>query len=320
MNRFRSRVILDTDIGTDIDDSWALAMLLRCPELDPCLVATASGDTTYRAHLAGAILSAGGRGDIPIAIGPSGALPAELPPGLAGRPQAGLADSYDLARHPGGVQSDGVQALVDAIMSSSEPVTLIAIGPLTNVAAALEREPRIVENARLVAMAGSLRPSLLDPTGGQPEYNVMVDVPAARTALGAGWEVTITPLDSCGAVVLDGDRYRRLALADDPLIDTVLGTYAEWDARAIEPEVPEADGYSPGMSASRSTILFDTVAIYLAYSEALLKMEILSISVEADGSTTEAEDASEVRVATECVLEPFLDHLTDRLLSSNPAR
>ena len=52
-------VILDTDLGTDIDDSWAIAYMLKCPELDVKLITTATGDTTYRAKLCAGLLSAG---------------------------------------------------------------------------------------------------------------------------------------------------------------------------------------------------------------------------------------------------------------------
>jgi inosine-uridine nucleoside N-ribohydrolase len=55
-------VILDTDIGTDIDDTWALAMLTRCPELEPRLVVTATGDTTYRARFVAGMLQSAGNG------------------------------------------------------------------------------------------------------------------------------------------------------------------------------------------------------------------------------------------------------------------
>ena len=62
-------VILDTDIGTDIDDTWALAFLLKCPELDVKLITTASGDTFERAKIVAKILEIAGRTDIPIGLG-----------------------------------------------------------------------------------------------------------------------------------------------------------------------------------------------------------------------------------------------------------
>ena len=63
-------VILDTDIGSDIDDTWALAMLMRCPELDLKMVLTETADTTYRAALTAKFLTVAGRDDVPIAIAP----------------------------------------------------------------------------------------------------------------------------------------------------------------------------------------------------------------------------------------------------------
>ena len=117
-------VILDTDIGSDIDDTWALAMLLRSPELDLKLVLTDTGNTTYRAQVAAKVLQAAGRTDIPIGIGlhtydETGA----QEPWVAG---------YTLDAYPGPIHTDGVAALIKTIMSNPEPVTLICIGPVPN--------------------------------------------------------------------------------------------------------------------------------------------------------------------------------------------
>ena len=62
-------VILDTDIGFDVDDVWALAFLLRCPELDIKLITTDTGDTHYSAKIVAKLLQIAGRTDIPIGIG-----------------------------------------------------------------------------------------------------------------------------------------------------------------------------------------------------------------------------------------------------------
>ena len=62
-------VILDTDIGGDIDDTWALSMLLKCPELDPKLVVSDSGDTHYRSRLAAKLLEVAGGTDVPVGTG-----------------------------------------------------------------------------------------------------------------------------------------------------------------------------------------------------------------------------------------------------------
>jgi inosine-uridine nucleoside N-ribohydrolase len=297
-------VILDTDIGTDIDDTWALAMLTRCPELDLRLVTTASGDTTYRARIVAGILAAAGREDVAIGVG----IPTELPkdvPAKMWRPQAPYADEIDLDSYSGAVHADGVAALVDCVLSSSEPVTIITIGPVTNVAVALATEPAIAERARVVGMLGSVRSSgpFSDKAG--PEYNVLCDVSACRALFAAPWNVTITPLDTCGWISLAGDRYAAVRDSDDRLLTDVMRNYRAWSNVVGWEEFEE-----------KTTTLFDTVAVYLAYDESLLEIEQLPIHVEDDGSMTVAAGSPELRVATSWHdQDAFTDHLLERLVN-----
>ena len=142
-------VILDTDIGSDIDDTWALAMMLKSPELDVKLVVSDTGNTRYRAKIIAKMLEAGGRTDVPVGIGVNFN-------DKSGR-QGAWVEGYDLANYPGTVHEDGVDALIQTIMNSPEPVSLICIGPVPNIGAALEREPKIAKNARFVGMHGSIR-------------------------------------------------------------------------------------------------------------------------------------------------------------------
>jgi inosine-uridine nucleoside N-ribohydrolase len=295
-------VILDTDIGTDIDDTWALAMLLRCPELDLRLVTTATGDTEYRARIVAGLLAAGGRSDVPIGIG----IPTELPksvPAQMRRAQLAYAEGIDLKAHEGSVLEDGVDALVRCVMTASERVTILTIGPLTNIASALAVEPSIATRARIVGMLGAVRNH--GPFGDEPrpEYNVRVDIAACRSVIAADWEVTITPLDTCGWITLEGDRYAAIRDSDDPLLSEVIENYRTWSG---------SKGYR-GFDHT-STALFDTAAVYLGYDESFLEIERLPISVEEDGRTTVAESGADLRVATGWKdRDAFTDHLLERL-------
>src|SRR5262245_6008064 len=112
----RIPVVLDTDIGDDIDDTFALLMLARSPELDLRLVVTDFGDTHYRARLSAKLLEAMGRSDVPIGVG--------IRQGTGGGAQGEWLGDYTLARYPGRVHDDGVQALIDAVMSAKETVTI----------------------------------------------------------------------------------------------------------------------------------------------------------------------------------------------------
>ena len=95
-------VILDTDIGGDIDDTWALVLLLKSPELDCKLVTTCTGDTTYRARVVAKLLETAKRADIPIGIGPAQKGDRQ--------PQGEWVRDYDLSSYPGTVHADGAGA------------------------------------------------------------------------------------------------------------------------------------------------------------------------------------------------------------------
>jgi inosine-uridine nucleoside N-ribohydrolase len=285
-------VILDTDIGTDIDDTWALAMMLKSPELDVKLIVSDSGDTRYRAKIVARMLEIGGRTDIPVGIG----IPLENAP----RPQAPWVEGYDLSSYPGLVQEDGVGAIVDVVMGLPERVTLIGIGPVPNIAAALAREPEIARRARFVGMHGSVRRGYGGSEEVSAEYNVARYPMACQRVFTAPWDVTITPLDTCGIVRLMGKKYRAVRDCDDPLVQAVIENYRTWA------KGPDAE--------TQSSVLFDTVAVYLAFSEELLTMEELGIRVTDDGYTVIDDQAKKIKCATEWKDVPaFEDFLVQRL-------
>ncbi|MBN2151635.1 MAG: nucleoside hydrolase [Candidatus Lokiarchaeota archaeon] len=289
---------MDTDIGTDIDDSWALGLLLKSThELDFKLVTTATQDTPYRAKIVARMLEIAGRTDVSIGIGPRTS-------DKAG-PQNPWVLDYDLTSYPGTLREDGVAALVDAIMSSDGQITLVTIGPLTNVALALKQEPRIASKARVVAMLGSIRAGY----GGQPvpvpEYNVVQDVAACEAVLTAPWEVTLAPLDTCGTVVLDGERYAALTRSTDPIVEAVIENYETWNFARGQTTRPV-----------KSSVLFDTVAVYLAIAGGLANVERVEIAVDDSGRTREVTGGKACRCATSWRdFGAFLDWLVARLLA-----
>lgn len=294
----RIPVILDTDIGTDIDDTWALAMLLKSPELDLKLVVTDTGNTTYRAKVAAKMLEIGGRTDVPVGVGTH----------LADEtgPQEPWLAGYELSDYPGIVHPDGVGALIETIVRSPDPITLICIGPVPNVGAALEREPGIAERARFVGMHGSVRLGYDGSKKVSAEYNVLTDPRACQVAFAAPWDVTITPLDTCGLVHLKGKKYRAVRDSNDPLIQALIENYRIW-AKHVRSTRVDAE--------KRSSTLFDTVAVYLAFCEELLVMEPLGIRVTDDGYTVIDDQAKAINCAVAWRdLAAFEDFLVERLV------
>ena len=292
-------VILDTDIGSDIDDTWALALLLKSPELDLRLVTVVSGDTAHRAALAAKMLTIGGRTDVPIGIGLGSPADFDI------WPQMEWVADYNLDTYAGRVESDGVEAMIRTIMDSPETIDVIAIGPLTNIAAAASREPRILEKTRIVGMQGSLRRGYGGSKIPVPEYNIRFDVAAAKAVFAAPWTISITPLDTCGLVVLEAEKYRAVLESADPLTRAVVENYRLWC-------VPR--GHPRTQAEERSSVLYDTVAITMAFSEKHLVMEPVKLVVTDDGRTVADNLGKDVRCATEWTdLPAFEDFLVQRL-------
>jgi len=289
-------VVLDTDIGDDIDDTWALALLLRSPELDVKLITTTCGKAEYRAKIIARLLTVAGRTDIPIGLGEGGHA------GTGG--QQAWVEPYKLSDYPGKIHADGAGAIIDCIERSKQTATVIAIGPLHTLAAALDRRPSIAAKASLAGMYGSVRNGY-DGKAPSAEYNVSANVPAARKVLSAPWrQITITPLDTCGMVNLSGKRFETLKQSRDPLAQAVVENYRVWsNAKTID-------------ALHASSTLFDTAAIYLAYpgGRPMMKFETMSISVTPDGFTRIDSAGTKMNVATEWRdLDGFRDLLVGRL-------
>jgi len=273
----RIPVILDTDIGSDIDDTWALIMMLNSPELDVKLVVGDFGFAEYRAKLLAKLLETAGRTDIPVGVG--------VESGGSKDRQAEWVKDYDLSKYPGTVHRDGVQAMIDVIMKSPDPVTLVAIGPLPNVAEALKREPRIAEKARFIGMHGSVRVGYNGNRKPSAEWNVRADAASCRAVLSAPWEVTITPLDTCGLVTIKGDLYKQVLNGETPLARALMENYRIWSGKSKRWQMA-------------SSTLFDCVAVYLAFATDLVEIEELGIRVTDKGMTVIDPAAKKMRVAT----------------------
>jgi len=305
-------LIFDTDICDDIDDTWALAMLIQSPEFDVKLITTSVRNTPSKAKVVAKFLETVGRTDIPIGIG--------VQHNEASHRQQAWIEGYELSSYPGKIYEDGVQALIDTIMKSRRPIKLVATGPLPNVAAALEREPRIAEKAEFIGMHGSVRLGYGGSKTPSAEYNVVAFVKEAQKVFTAPWDMTITPLDTCGIVQLKGQKYQKVLNDNSTLTNALIENYRAWYRQGIlneNKDISEADldkRVARKLNSS-STTLFDTVGIYLAMSTELVKMEKLPIIVTDDGYTRIDDKGKVINCATEWKdLGAFEDLLVDRLI------
>lgn len=301
--RHPTPVVFHTDIGTDIDDTWALAQILRSPELDLKYVLTDTGDTHYRAALVAKFLEAAGRTDVAIGIGlptPTGDQPLNLGPWLTG---------YDLAKYPGHVDADGIAGLIRCVMQSPEPLTIISTSGVPSLAAALSREPRLAPQCRFVGMFGSIDRGYGENSPPVAEWNVKVAPAALRQVLAAPWrDVLITPLDTCGVVSIAGEDYHAIwSATGDPVLRALIENYCIF--------APRVTWMRCDFFTTHSTTLFDCVAVYLATSEALVTTETLKLRITDDGWMRRDPAGLRVRVALHWKDRAAFEHqLAQRLL------
>jgi len=250
-------IVLDTDIGTDIDDAFALALVVASPEFELLGVTTVSGDTRARARLAAKLLwEAGGAWRrVPVYAG-------EL-----GKPQP-----MDQTRWANGFTSSAlhtsgaVDFMKTQINRRPGRVTIIAIGELTNVAALLRSDPSMVKKIKLVAiMGGSVARGYAPDSKPEAEWNIKSNPEAAQTVFSSGVPLLMAPLDVTAMLQLDAAGRRRVFTHLTPLTNALTILYHLW--------------------GNETPTLFDPMAVAMLVDPNLCETEQLAIAVDAQGFT-----------------------------------
>lgn len=297
----KKTLYLQTDIGSDIDDVWALAMILKSPEFNLRMILTDTDNTVYRAALACRMLQIAGRDDVEVGAGI-----VQWPDHTEQLRERDCVADYNPDAYPRFTR-DGIDRFIEAVRAEPEPVALVAIGPAPSLAAALRKAPDIASKIDFYGMFGSVYRGYEGSSEISAEYNVLVDVEAARTVFAAEWRsAAITPLDTCGLARLDRARYGRLLASEEPLLREVVKMYNQWNFRLFGVKDPPVE----------STILYDTVAVHMAMSGEFYRMEVVPLVVDDGGFTRVDPSGTLIRAAVEWTdLDGYCDYLTGRLLS-----
>ena len=248
-------IILDTDIGTDIDDAFALALILQSPELDLLAVTTVAGDTQARARLAAKMLHEAGRSNVPVAAGEPG------PPQPID--QTRWADGFT---GPPLVKEKAVDLMRREIGRRPGKITLVAIGELTNVAALLKSDPAIGKKIKRIAlMGGAVNHGYGQDPQPLAEWNIKSNPAAAQVVFASGVPILMAPLDVTAMLQLDAAARHRIFTRLTPLTNALTLLYHLWNQ-----ETPT---------------LFDPMAVALLIDPSLCELKELAIEVDVKGMT-----------------------------------
>jgi inosine-uridine nucleoside N-ribohydrolase len=207
-------VILDTDIGSDIDDALALALADASPELEVVAVTTVGGQTEDRAWLVCRFLTLAGVPQAPVAFG--------RPP----QPDSTIDGQMQYRRHPAAifnrtqkpVPESAVELMYRQLKARPGQITIIGLGPLTNIARLLTEHPDAKPwIKRIVVMGGAVAVGYSGKPPAEPEWNIKSDVPAAKAVFASGVPLTVVPLDATATVALNRPQRDRLFAAQTPL-------------------------------------------------------------------------------------------------------
>jgi len=288
-------VIIDTDIGDDVDDAYAIGLALQSSELKILGITTAWGNTPLRARLVGRLLEETGRQEIPVAVGGEK------------YPEKGKLtfsqEQYAL-RGPQKQLPGAVDFLLGQIKQHPGEITLIAIGPETNLGAALEKDAETFRKLkRIVLMGGSVYRGYEGsnyPVAGshaQPEWNILCDVAAAKKVFTSGVPLYVMPLDSTQIRLQEIER-SRIFSNGTALTDALTILTQQWSATTNSP----------------TPTLFDVVAVAYAIWPELCPTKAMRLRVDDEGNTKVEAGEPNAQVCLKSDSDQFFEFYMPRIL------
>ena len=261
------KILIDTDPG--IDDSLAILLALASPELSLEGISTVHGNCSLEQATTNglSILELAQASHIPLAKGCELPLvqPSLLAPETHGNTGLGYAKLPEPRTKP--VSMHGSDFLIEKILSNPGEMTLVAIGPLTNVALAIRKEPRIVSALKeLIIMGGAIRHE--GNTTALAEFNTYVDPHAAHIVYHASIPTTLVPLDVTYQCVLTSQDVERLQKLDSSIPGFIKDTtdfYME---------------YHDSYQGIRGCVINDPLALALTFAPELCDYQELPVNVE----------------------------------------
>ncbi|MEI7790138.1 MAG: nucleoside hydrolase [Alphaproteobacteria bacterium] len=290
----REKIIIDSDIGDDIDDAFAVGLALSSPEFEILGVSASFGDTATRARMFDRMLGELGRSDIPVAMGTPAAV------NLNAFTQRRYAEGGTVAARP---HPNAVDFVLGQARKYPGQVTLVAIGPLPNVGAMIDKDPAAFKLLKqVVIMGGSIR-TMNDPYGmaapidPHPEWNIKNDIAGAKKLFSSGVTLKVMPLDSTANLKFHDVARTALFQHGSMLTNILAGLYYEWSAATRAP----------------TPVLYDPMTLAALLQPSLCPLTPLHITLDDTGNTKETPGTPNAEVCLHSDAQGFAQFYVRRV-------
>ena len=302
----KKKIIIDTDTGTDVDDAVAITLALKSPELKVEGITTVYGNTLLRAQIVLKLLKLMGINDVPVAAGVEKPLLRERDIWWPGHEGKGILTDEDKNLKP--IDKHAIDFIIEKIMENPGEITLVTIGPLTNIAAAIIKEPKIIENVKGIVMMGGVA-RIFDNAPELPyiEHNIKCDPEAARVVFNSQIPITMVGLDVTLKVPINRSHLQKIKNVGTDLTDTLVRLIEIWW------EFLKSD----------SSCMHDPLALSYCIKPEFLETMNCKVIVETQGKHTVGQtivipdENSNIKVACGVDSDGFIEFLIGRICSKN---
>jgi len=293
VNAQKQKVIFDCDLGDDIDDAYALALLLSSEEFDVLGIVLDYGNTPKRAQIACKMLFQTGLGDIPVVTG------RKTKDHYSN--QFYWAEGFDKIKS---IEQSASDFIIEKLREFPNEIILFTVGPVPNIGDIMDKDPEVLKLTKSIySMFGSFYIGYDKKPQPDAEWNVKVDVEAARKFMSCGADIVFAGLDITGHVKFSKENRLKLLYRQSPLTNAISGLNALWEYE------------------SRDPTLFDPVALGMVLWPELFETKQLHVSITDDGYTVIDENKPpNCTIGTSIQTEKFIELIMNRYLHQNLGR
>ncbi len=292
----KQKVIFDCDLGDDIDDAYALSLLLTMQDRYEILgITTCYGRTEDRARLAQKMLEETGQSHIPVYVGRNTSAQNERANWFA--EQFYYAEGFKLSSKVAPLSAS--EFIMNMLTKYPGEVVIFSVGPVTNFGDIIDKDPEILKKAKAIyAMFGSFKVGYSNKAPIDPEWNVLVDIASAKKFVNSGARIVYAGLDVTAMVKLERAQRDRILYRQSPMTNALSALYVLW--------------------GNETPTLFDPVAIGMEAYQTLFQTEKVHIEVDDKGFTRIVEGKSpNAEIGTSIDSKAFIDFLMKKYLYQN---